>query len=84
MFIFKLWCHLDLLSFVKVVKVNYVLPIYYFVIDFKISFLQTVSNIFQQKGRVIDHKYLFVTIFHVWFVISDIFHLMEKASLSDP
>ena len=81
MFIFKLWCHLDLLSFVKVVTVNYVLPPYYFAIDFKISFLQIILNIFQQVGRVIDHKYLFVTICYVWFVKSDIFHLMEKASV---
>ena len=84
MFIFKLWCHLDLWSFVKVVKVNYVLPTCYFAIDFKISFLQIILNIFQQVGRVLGHKYLFVTIFYVWIVKGDIFHLMEKASIILP
>ena len=79
MFFFKLWGHLDLLSFVKVVKINYVLPTSYFAIDFKISFLQIISNIFQQVGRVIEHMYLFVTISYVWFLKSEIFNLMEKA-----
>ena len=80
MFIFKLWSHLDLLSFVKIVKVNYVLPTYYFAMISKSVFFKLLQ-IFYNKWE--GHREQISFCHHILCMVckSDIFHLMEKASV---
>ena len=63
MSVFQLCCHLNWLTLIKVIEINYMLPADYTFINPKVSFLQIIPDIFQEMWWVIKYKYFSILIF---------------------